>query len=51
MDTDFLQEMAAELRGIAFQYQVLSYFEVVAEYEVEPWYLWNEIMILFSNIR
>ena len=51
MNIDFLQEMAAEVRGVAIQDQPLSCVEVVAEYEDEPWYLWNEFMLLFNNIR
>ena len=51
MDNDFLQEMAAEVRGIAIQDQTLTYVEMVAEYEDEPWCLWNEIMLLFNKIR
>ena len=50
MDKDFLQEMAAEVREVAIQDQPLSYVEVVADYEDEPWYLWIEIMTLFTNI-
>ena len=51
MDISFLQEKAAEVRGVAIQYQPLSCVEVVADYEDEPWYLWNEFMLLFTNIR
>ena len=51
MDNDFLQEMATEVRGVAIEDQPLSCVEVVAEYEDEPWYLWNEFMLLFNNIR
>ena len=49
MDIDFLQEMAAEVRGVAIQDQPVSYVEVVTEYEDEPCYLWKEIMTLFTN--
>ena len=51
IDNVFLQEKAAEVRGVAIQDQTLSYVEVVAEYEDEHCYLWNEITILFTNIR
>ena len=47
MDNDFLLEIASEVRGVAIQDQPLNYVAVVAEYEVEPWCLWTEIMILF----
>ena len=50
MDNDFLQEIAAEVRGVAIHDQPLIYVEVVAEYDVEAWCPWNEIMILFTNI-
>ena len=49
MDIDFLQEMEAEMRRVAIQYQPESYVEVVAEYEDEPCYLWKEIMTIFTN--
>ena len=51
MDNDFLQEMATKIQGFAIQDQPLSYVEVVAEYEDEPWYLSQEIMLLFNNFR
>ena len=51
MDNDFLQERTTEVRGVAIQNQTLSNVEVVAEYGDEPWYPWNEITILFTNIR
>ena len=51
MDNGFFQEMAAEVRGVAIEDQPLNCVEVVAEYEDEPWYLWNEFMLLFNNIR
>ena len=51
MDNDFLQEVADEVRGIAIQDQPLIYVEVVAEYEDEPWYFPQEIMLLFNNFR
>ena len=51
MDNDFLQERTTEVRGVPIQDQTLSNVEVVAEYGDEPWYPWNEITILFTNIR
>ena len=49
MDIDFLQEMEAEVRGVAIQDQPVSYVEVVAYFEDETCYLWTEIMTLFTN--
>ena len=51
MDNDFLQEMAAEVRGIAIKDQTLTYVEMVAENEDEPWYFWQEFMLLLNNFR
>ena len=47
MDNEFLLEMAIEVRRIAIQDQPLNYVEVVAEYQVEDWCFWSEIMIRF----
>ena len=47
MDNDFLLELATEVRGVAIHDQPLIYVEVVAEYDVEAWCPWNQIMILF----
>ena len=51
MDNDFLQERAAEVRGVAIHDQTLSNVEVVAEYVDQLCYPWNEITIHFTNIR
>ena len=51
MDIDFLQEIEAEVRGVAIQDQTVSYVEVVAEYEDEPCYLWKEIMTLLTDFH
>ena len=51
MDNDSLQEMATEVPRVAIQVQPLSYGEVVTEYEDEPFYLWNENLILSTKIR
>ena len=50
-NNNFLPERLAKLPGVATQDQTLSNVEMVAVYEVKPWYLWNEKKMLLTNIR
>ena len=49
MDNDFLPELATEVQRVAIHDQPLFFVEVVAEYEVDAWYFWTEIMIIFTT--